>query len=42
MATATHIFKALRVDRTGLRYAMPQVLGGATDNKPAMGWSAAT
>ena len=31
--TATHIFKALRVDRSGGRYAKPQVLRGDTDNK---------
>ena len=31
--TATHIFKALRVDRSGGRFAKPQVLRGDTDNK---------
>ena len=31
--TATHIFKALRVEPSGGRYAKPQILGGGNDNR---------
>ena len=31
--TATHIFKALRIEKTRGRYALPQVLSAGTDKK---------